>query len=255
MTGGAELHTLTGAYAAHALEGPELAEFERHLALCEACALEVREFAATLARLGAAEAETPPAELRARVMAGIGSVRQLAPPSVVPPPEVPPQPTGRRRRSKIVRHWPKLALAASVALAAALGGLAVDQSRRADEADARAAQLQAQQAAFGSLLTAPDARTATATAGPGVGTVVWSQSRGQAGFLASGMPALPAGKTYELWFDDAGTMRPAGLMPASGGSLLLQGPLNGAVGVGVTVEPEGGSAHPSGTPVMLLPFS
>ncbi|MCU7821225.1 anti-sigma factor [Kitasatospora sp. DSM 101779] len=253
MTGGAELHTLTGAYAAHALDGPERAEFERHLALCEACALEVREFAATLARLGAAEAETPPAELRARVMSGIGSVRQLAPPSAVVP--VVPQPTGRRRRSRLVRHWPKLALAASVALAAALGGLAVDQSRRADEADARATQLQAQQAVFGSLLTAPDARTATATAGTGVGTVVWSQSRGQAGFLASGMPALPAGKTYELWFDDAGTMRPAGLLPASSGSLLLQGPLDGAVGVGVTVEPAGGSAHPSSTPVMLLPFS
>ncbi|PBC76048.1 anti-sigma-K factor RskA [Streptomyces sp. TLI_235] len=253
MTIGADLHTLTGAYAAHALDGPERAEFERHLAVCESCALEVREFAATLARLGAAEAETPPAELRARVMAGIGSVRQLAPPSAGAhgAPE-----SSARRRGGFARHWPKFALAASVALAAALGGLAVDQSRRADEADARAAQLQAQQAAFGSLLTAPDARTATATTGSaGVGTVVWSQSRGQAGFLASGMPALPEGKTYELWFDDAGTMRPAGLLPASSGSLLLQGPLDGAVGVGVTVEPAGGSAHPSGDPVMLLPFS
>ncbi|WP_405010185.1 anti-sigma factor domain-containing protein [Kitasatospora sp. NBC_01539] len=248
MTIGADLHTLTGAYAAHALDGAERDAFERHLAACPACDQEVREFAATLARLGAAETAVPPAELRARVMAGIGSVRQLAPPTAAPE-------SGGRRLGRLARQWPKFALAASVALAAALGGLAVQQHDRAEVADARAAQLQQQQDRFSGLLTAPDARTATAAAGSGVGTVVWSESRGQAGFLASGMPALPEGTTYEVWFNDAGTMRPAGLLPASDGSLLLQGPIDGAAGIGVTVEPEGGSAHPSGDPVMLLPFS
>lgn len=254
MTVGADLHTLTGAYAAHALDGPERDAFERHLAVCEACDQEVRDFAATLARLGAAESVVPPPELRVRVMAGVGSVRQLAPATSAGSAADGSEGAGRRA-GRLARRWPKFALAASVALAALFGGIAVQQANRADDAAARAAQLQQQQERFGSLLTAPDARTATATSGTGVGTVVWSESRGQAGFLASGMPELPAGKTYELWFDDAGTMRPAGLLPASDGSLLLQGPIRGAAGVGVTVEPAGGSAHPSGDPVMLLPFS
>ena len=40
----ADLHTLTGAYAADALSGTERLAFERHLDDCPACAQEVREF-------------------------------------------------------------------------------------------------------------------------------------------------------------------------------------------------------------------
>ncbi|MFF2041514.1 anti-sigma factor domain-containing protein [Kitasatospora sp. NPDC058170] len=252
MTIAPDLHTLTGAYAAHALPAPEREAFERHLAQCGACAQEVAEFAATLARLGAAEAVTPPAELRARVMTGIGSVRQLAPSGPAPDGTAPIGRTGRRGR--LLRRWPGLALAASVALAAALGGLAVQQHDQARQARSQAARLQEQQAGLGALITAPDVRTATAASGTGVGAVIWSESRDQAGFLATGMPALAAGRTYQIWFDDAGTMRPAGLLPGGDGSLLLQGRIDGAAGVGVTVEPAGGSPHPTGRPVMLLPF-
>ncbi|MEU9127619.1 anti-sigma factor [Kitasatospora sp. NPDC048540] len=252
MTTAADLHTLTGAYAAHALGDTERQAFERHLAQCPACTQEVREFTATLARLGSAEAVVPPAELRARVMAGIGTVRQLAPASSTGDgPDGPGARTGGRLGHRLYR----LALAASVAAAASLGVLAYQQHDQAEQARARTAALAQQQAAFGSLLTAPDARTSTATAGSGVGTVVWSQSRGQAGFLASGLPKLPADRTYQLWYNDAGTMRPAGLLPASTGTVLLTGPIGGAAGVGVTVEPAGGSPHPTAAPTMLLAFT
>ncbi|GAA4838201.1 hypothetical protein GCM10023235_11690 [Kitasatospora terrestris] len=69
------------------------------------------------------------------------------------------------------------------------------------------------------------------------------------------MPALKTGTTYDLWFNDGGTMRPAGLMPATSGTTLLAGPVHGAIGIGVTVEPDGGSAQPTGAPVVLLPFA
>ncbi|MFJ9610605.1 anti-sigma factor domain-containing protein [Kitasatospora sp. NPDC101176] len=246
----ADLHTLTGAYAAHALDPAESAEFERHLDSCPACAQEVAEFAATLARLGASEPVTPPPALKTRVLAALPTVRQDAPrttPAVLP----------GRRHGRPARRWPKFVLAACLAVAVGAGGVAVQQHRQADRAEARAVALQQQQNHFADLLTAPDARTVTATAsgGAGVGTVVWSQSRGQAGFLASGMPVPGAGSTYELWFNDSGTMRPAGLLPTGDGAMLLSGPLDGAVGVGLTVEPAGGSAHPTGTPVMLLPLT
>ncbi|MFB7664054.1 anti-sigma factor domain-containing protein [Kitasatospora sp. NPDC056138] len=248
MTSAADLHTLTGAYAVHALDEPERKAFERHLAQCDACTQEVREFAATLARLGAAESVMPPPELRHRVMAVLPSVRQL-------PPLVSQDHGARHRQARLVRYWPKFALAASVALAAALGGVAVQQHDQARQAEVQASRLQEQLARLDALLTAPDSRTATGRAGSGVGTVVWSKKLGQAGFLAAGMPALPHGRTYQLWFDDAGTMRPAGLLPAGDGSLVLTGAIDGAGGIGVTVEPDGGSQHPTGRPVMLLPFS
>ncbi|MFI9272241.1 anti-sigma factor domain-containing protein [Kitasatospora sp. NPDC052896] len=242
----ADLHTLTGAYAAHALDEAERGMFERHLAQCEACAAEVAEFQATLARFGAAEALAPPFELKARVLAATASIRQLAP--VIGPVAV-----GSHDRS--AGRWPRFALAATIAAAAALGGVAVQQHEQVHQAAVRAARLQDQQNRFGALLTAADAKTVTERAGSGVGTVVWSRSRGQAGFLAQGLPALARGKAYELWFNDAGIMRPAGLLPSSTGSLVLTGPIGDAAGVGVTVEPAGGSPHPSGQPVLLLPLT
>ncbi|GAA3007030.1 anti-sigma factor [Kitasatospora albolonga] len=248
MTSAPELHTLSGAYAAHALEEPERDAFERHLTDCHACAREVDEFLATLARLGAAEAAAPPPELRERVLAQLPTVRQL-----------PPLTTERDTRAPAGRgRLPRLALAASVALAALLGGVAVQQHQQAERARTETARLAERQASFAALLTAPDAKVTSSSTGGATGTVVWSRSRGQAGFIASGMPALPPDRTYELWYDDAGTMRPAGLMPGSGsgsGALLLSGAIQGASGVGVTVEPAGGSAHPSGAPVMVLAFT
>ena len=64
-----DLHTLTGAYAAHAVDAAESAEFEEHLRECPACQQETRELVATTARIGEAEFAPPPPELKARIMA------------------------------------------------------------------------------------------------------------------------------------------------------------------------------------------
>ncbi|MFJ2867812.1 anti-sigma factor domain-containing protein [Kitasatospora sp. NPDC087314] len=215
----ADLHTLTGAYAAHALDPAESTEFERHLAVCPACAQEVAEFAATLARLGAAQTVVPPAALEERVMAALPSVRQEAPRTA-------PTPGGGSRSYAQAGGWTKFALAACLAIAAGAGGLAVQQHQQATQARARAVVVQQQAERLTSLLTAPDARTATGTAagGIGAGTVVSSHDRGQAAFLASGMPTPVAGTTYQLWFNDSGTMRSAGLLPSGEGGVVLSGP-------------------------------
>ncbi len=76
---GAELHTLTGAYALHALPDAERREFERHLGDCEACAVEVRELSETATRLGLAVSAAAPRELRDRVLREITAVRQESP--------------------------------------------------------------------------------------------------------------------------------------------------------------------------------
>ncbi|BAJ26495.1 MULTISPECIES: anti-sigma factor [Kitasatospora] len=245
-TGHPDPHTLTGAYAAHALDPEENDAFERHLVHCPSCTRETAEFAAALARLGAAEAVPPPPELKARVLAALPGVRQEAP-QVADRPVAPP--------GRPARRAPRWALAACLALALGAGAVAVRQHQDAEQARDRAAALTRQQETLTALLTAPDSHTASAPAGGGgTGTVVWSATRGRAGFLATGLPDPGPGRTYQLWYDDAGTMRPAGLLPTGSGTLLLTGPLDGAAGVGVTVEPTGGSPHPTGAPVLLLAF-
>ncbi|MFB7241482.1 anti-sigma factor [Streptomyces populi] len=246
----ADLHTLTGAYALHALDDDERERFERHAAACADCAREVRELSAAAARLGLAVTVSPDPALKDQVMRRITTVRQ-EPPRTVSPGEL--RTVGARRRRP--SRW---ALAAALAAAAALGGTAVWQHERAQDAQnaqeqARRAERRADQVA--AVLTAPDARSRTTELPGGAsGTVVVSRSRDRAVFVASRMAKPPGGKVYQLWFDEAGTMRSAGLMdPGRGtGAVLMEGPVDGASGMGITVEPAGGSRSPTSAPVALM---
>ncbi|CAM5531580.1 anti-sigma factor [Streptomyces avidinii] len=245
-----DLHTLTGAYVLDALEPAERAAVERHLADCASCAQEVRELSETVTRLGLAVAAQPGPALRDEVMRRIGTVRQEAPTTV------------RSARGGHVRprwRWaPNWALAACFAAAVALGGVAVSQYEQAREAREQALQARIANDAVGAVLASADARVSTAPLrGGAVGTVVVSPSRNQAVFAASGMPAPPSGKVYQLWYNDGGgRMRSAGLMDSGtpAAATLMHGPVDAASGMGITVEPAGGSPRPTSTPVALLAF-
>ncbi|MER6401840.1 anti-sigma factor [Kitasatospora sp. NPDC001603] len=245
----ADPHLHTGAYALNALDPDEHEAFEAHLDGCDTCAVEVAGFATALARLGAADRLRPPPALRARVMARLDDEQQL------PPLHRDTRAAPRPHRPRGSARWPRFALAASLAAATALGALSVQQHDQAQQARAETEQLRTRQAAFGELLTAPDARVTStnATNGTdGTGTLVWSTSRNLAGFLASGLPDPGPGRVYELWLDRAGTLSPAGLLPDGDGALVLTAPLDGARAVALTQEPAGGSAQPTGEPLMAL---
>ncbi|MDN3292592.1 anti-sigma factor [Streptomyces ficellus] len=239
------LHAPSGAYALDALPDDERDEFERHLRDCPACAQEVRELSATAARLGSAVASAPPAALKEQVLSRISTVRQL-PPTFLPGVSAPQPTSGRMGR------LPRLVLAACVAAATAFGGVAVWQHQEAWQAEEQAQRAEQRAADMARVLVAPDARTVTASGKGGAkATVVVSREENSAVFLASGLPELPSGKTYQLWFADGGKMRPAGLTRTDGG-LVMEGDVDGASGVGVTVEPAGGSPQPTSTPLMLM---
>ena len=67
--------------------------------------------------------------------------------------------------------------------------------------------------------------------------------------IASNLPALPAGKTYELWvIPKGGAPRPAGLFqsgPQGTALHILPGAVDSNVTLAVTVEPESGSPAPT----------
>jgi anti-sigma factor RsiW len=245
----ADLHTLTGAYAAHALSGGERLAFERHLAACPACAQEVRELTETAARLGAAVAARPPAVLWERVRAEVVATRQLAP--VV----------GRAERHRRVergralaglrsgrRRLPPLLAAAAALLVAAVSVTALNlglPGRSERPVDLVAA-----------VLGAPDARRVVAAlpGGPGQAAVVVSREQGRAVFQASGLPPAPAARTYQLWLVDRSGPRPAGLVEAGGGRVtrLLDGRVTGTEQVAMTVERRGGAKRPTSEPVVVV---
>jgi anti-sigma-K factor RskA len=245
-----DLHTLTGAYALHALSDEEQVAFERHLAACEACAEETTELAATAARLGLAATVTPRPALRDEVLRRITAVRQDSPLDAMPPR------SGRKGavRRPLVSWW---TLAACLAAAAALGGTAVWQHQRAEDAVEQARRTERGTDRISAVLAAPDAGTGAVKLADGAtGTVVVSKSQDKAVFVVSGMTRPPRGKVYQLWFDDGGTMRAAGLMDEgrSDQAVLLKGAVDKASGLGITVEPAGGSDQPTSEPVALMPL-
>jgi anti-sigma-K factor RskA len=115
-------------------------------------------------------------------------------------------------------------------------------------------------AEIAALLSAPDARVASAaTSAGGTATVVASLSAAAMVFTSAGLPVLPPTSVYELWFIGSGGARPAGLVPPapSDGTpppVLAPG-LSGGDAVGVTVEPAGGSPAPTTTPIVVLTLS
>ncbi|MFD3518224.1 anti-sigma factor domain-containing protein [Streptomyces sp. NPDC058657] len=239
------VHVLTGAYALNAVADNESETVERHVRQCGACAQEVQDLTATAARLGAAVATATPLAMKRQLVARIQTVRQL-------PPQVTAADVVRRPRAGRARQMPRLVLAACVAGATAFGGVAAWQFLEVQQSAQLAQQARAETADITRVLAASDARSVSGNLKGGArATVIVSRSQNSAVFLASRLPELPDDKTYQLWFDDGGTMRPAGLMRQDGG-LVMKGEVGRATGMGITVEPVGGSSRPTTTPLTIM---
>jgi len=233
-----DLHVLTGSYALDAVSDAEREEFERHLQFCPTCDAEVRGLRETAARLALACAVNPPARMEQHVLAATYRTRQL-----------PPLPASRPRRvSRVPRripHVPRrltvLAAAASVAAAVALGITQLTAQQQLDRAQATA---------IARVVTAPDAHVDTARAAGGSVTVVTSLALHEAVVSTSGMASLPSSRVYQVWVMSPSGARSAGLIH---GSSLLASAVRPGDQIGITVEPAGGTARPTTTPVAVVP--
>ena len=233
-----ELHVLTGSYVLDAVSDAEREEFERHLQHCPACDAEVRGLRETAARLARTCAMTPPARMEQNVLAATYRTRQLPPLSADRPRHIPRIP----RAPRLPRRVAVLAAAASVALAAGLGITQLSTQHQLDRARATA---------IARVVTAPDARVDTArTSAGGNVTVVTSAVLRESVVSTSGMASLPSGRVYQVWVMSPSGARSAGLLH---GSSLLASAVRPGDRIGITVEPAGGTARPTTSPVAIVP--
>jgi anti-sigma-K factor RskA len=245
----AELHSLAGAYALNAVSGPDEDRFERHLAGCEQCRLEVRGFGETAARLGASQAVRPRPELRDQALRTAARTRQL-------PPGRQAQPGPAAARARWGRPgqgpWPRLVaagVAAAVLAAAAVAGVTALRDEHRISLD------QASGHELAAVLSAPDVVMLTSkVTGGGKATVLMSHHMRALVFAVAGLPPLPAAKGYELWLIGPSGSRPQGMLPAGAARPVMVAGLADGDQVGVTVEPRDGSAQPTTRPVLLMPL-
>jgi anti-sigma-K factor RskA len=242
------VHTLAGAYAMDAVSHAERVRFERHLAGCDACRQEVRGLREAAAALGAAAAVRPPDALRETVLRAARQTRQV-------PPAAPAAPARRAGARGRLGWRPRMAVAlaaaaAVVGAAVAAGVVTYDMQNRLDQAQGRDLTVAA-------VLTASDARMASARVSTGgTATVVMSHREHALVFTAAHLRSLPAAENYELWLIGPAGTRPAGMVTASGrgrmvGPMVVSG-LSAGDRVGLTVEPAGGSPRPTSPPVVMV---
>jgi hypothetical protein len=235
-----ELKDLFELYALGQLEGQERDEAEAHLSrACPACRQSLNHALALNVTLMTTIPDVrPPSRLRRRVLASVG----------------------------IERHsWTWLATLAAASMLVVALWLGVQERNRKTELDTARATLMRVEGDRDKMLEAfrflnqPDTKQVGFQKGPRGNVFV--NSRSGVLMIATNLPALPAGRIFEMWLlPKGGAPRPAGLFTAapSGDAFhILSGPVDIASlnAVAVTIEPETGSPGPTTQPIIAVPVA
>lgn len=230
------------AYALGALDADETAALETHLETCASCQTELAEYRAlSQSLLTAVPPKQPSAALRKRLRSRLPSAQRPAQP-----------------------RWnfsftPALGLA--VLALFILNIFSLIQLR----------QIQTQQAALLTrvenaqvaltFLSSPNVQTLPIESEQASGTLLLDWENNQAVLVTRNLPPLPPEQTYQIWLvqPDNGRVSAGTFHPESGGTYTIQPlspsqPFANYLGIGVTIEPAGGSDAPTGKRVLKVDF-
>jgi anti-sigma-K factor RskA len=238
-----ELKDMFELYSLGLLDPEEKEEIDIHLGRgCQNCQKSLKEAVAVNSMLlSFPQQVAPPARLKRRVMASVGAQRA---------------------------SWTWLAaLAAACMLVVALWLSVQERTRTAELADARRTLMQVSaerdrltQAL--DFLHQPDTQQVNFGRGqpaPPRGNVLVNPRLGVL-LIASNLPALAPGRTYQMWVIPKGVApRPAGLFQSSSQGTamhILSGSLDPSMlgAIAVSVEPEAGSTAPTTQPLIVAPI-
>ncbi len=227
MTENRECGADAAAYVLGALGPDEADAFRRHLADCSVCHDEVAAFEQVVDALPMSTSQlTAPRGLRKRLMRTVRAEAKAADTATS-------RPVVGSRWPTIPNLSPAIAAAfAAVAVGAAVGG--------------------AELATGGSN----SARTVAARVIGSPGTAELRVASGHAELTVNHFPPPPAGRIYEVWLKRrSGPLMPTralfSVTATGAGDVGVPGDLRGVSEVLVTPEPDGGSAIPTHTPVII----
>jgi anti-sigma-K factor RskA len=269
---------LAALYALGALGKAERSRFEAHLEDCLDCVREVKSLLPVTHHLPQTAVPLDPSlALRERVLREVAgwTPAPSEPAAPLAPPAPPSQPAAPRKSGLGAMFW----LAATLLVAGAgaggwyaaelhrqiadLEGAVESASLRADilQLEATVADLEAtRRDEVIAIATDPTVQSLTLAGQPlaprATGRALWTESARLA-FVATGLPALPEGDTYQLWFvmPGANALGASLLAPETDGAASVTLDIPEAVTMpavmAVTIEPAGGVPVPTGDVYLL----
>lgn len=237
-----QIEALLPAYALEALEVAERWQVEAHLQTCPECSAALEHYQdAALGLLMAAPEVEPPPRLRARIIA---STAEPGPAS---------SRSAGRSRNRVLFGLANALLAAFMLIS---GFLIVEVRELARDQAQLAEQLQEDQTVFG-LYSYPTTVSVVVEGAQAYGTFLYEPNFPVSVLYAWGLDRLGTDSTYQVWLIEPGGGRVSGGLFQVGEDarfvrLLVRAPENisNYSAIGVTVEPAGGSAGPTGPKVL-----
>jgi anti-sigma-K factor RskA len=235
------IQSLLPAYALNALSAEERWQVEEHVAVCPDCREQLDGYLSVAELLlSAVPAVEPPAGLRARLIAAIGEPRAAS----------------RPRKARLFSGWRALA-AGLLSLLVIANALLFIQTRNLTRQQAQLGQQLAEDQVALGLAAYPSARAALVRGDGTYGTFLFEPDLPLSILYAWGLEPLAQDQTYQAWLiEPDGDRVDGGIFRVEQGTgfvhILIRAPqdLSAYVGVGVTIEPKGGSPAPTGPRVL-----
>lgn len=231
------------AYTIGALDPDEVSVLEAHLQTCESCRTELAAYRAVSDSLLMALPPQQPSEaLRRRLQSRLPGAYN-------------------RPRPRLAWSFNQLALGTALVFLLVLNLISLTrlqalQNQQAELSD----QVRNGQVAL-AMLSYPGVQTLPITGENVTGTILLDQERNSAVLIVRDLPSLSEDQVYQAWLIDpqggrvsAGLFRPEADQPFTTEAVFSNQDLSMFVGLGVTVEPAGGSDQPTGTRVFKVDF-
>jgi anti-sigma-K factor RskA len=232
------------AYALGALDADEVAALEAHLQTCASCRTELAEYRSlSESLLTAVPPQQPSAALRKRLQSQLPSARKTI------------------TRPRFNWSWNQLAIGGALALLLLMNLYSIVQMRSLQLAQTQLnRQIRTGQTLM-SMLSYPATQRLSIGDQNVVGSILVDKERNMVALIVWNMPQLDETKTYQIWLIDpkgdrvsGGIFRPESDQPYTTQIIWPKQSLTNFVGIGVTVEPSGGSEQPTGARVFRVNF-
>lgn len=231
------------AYAVGALDADEIVALESHLRTCASCRTELAEYRlVSESLLMAVPSKQPSAELRRRIQRQLSSAQ-----------------TQPRRKMNFSLGFAGVALAFVLLLAVNVYSISQVRALQLQQIQLTD-QLQYGQTVL-AMLSYPGTERLPIESDTVAGSLLLDKDRNIAALIVWNMPQLDKGQTYQVWLiDPQGDRTSAGIFhPESSQAYTTQiisskQGFSNFVGIGVTVEPAGGSDQPTGMRVLKADF-